>query len=68
MLSQKEKKEIIESLIKNLESTKFQIEKELEAELSLDSYSNDWVVATNKQISDLSDKINYLELIINDFI
>lgn len=60
MLTKEEKTQIINNLIKNLESTKYYLEQELEAENFAGSGSDGWVESTNNQINSINLKIQYL--------
>lgn len=60
-ISNEEKIQILESLIKRMIFTKYEAELELAAEESLDTPSLAWIEVANKQINDLSVKIQYLE-------
>lgn len=64
-ISNEEKIKILESLINGMRSTKYRVEAELAAEQSLESPSEGWIEVANKQISDLTTKIEYLEGIKN---
>lgn len=60
MLTNEEKAQIINNLIKNLESTKYYLEQELAAENFVGSGSDGWIESTNNQISSINSKIQYL--------
>ena len=64
MLTKEEKAQIINNLIKNLESTKYYLEQELAAENFVGSGSDGWVESTNNQINSINSKIQYLNSVL----
>lgn len=60
MLTNEEKAQIINNLIKSLESTKYYLEQELAAENFVGPGSDGWVESTNNQINSINSKIQYL--------
>ncbi len=60
MLSKEEKAQIINNLIKNLETTKYYLEQELAAENFAGAKSEGWIESTNSQINNINSKIQYL--------
>jgi hypothetical protein len=64
MLTKEEKAQIINNLIKNLESTKYYLEQELAAENFVGSGSDGWIESTNNQINSINSKIQYLNSVL----
>jgi hypothetical protein len=64
-LSNEEKKRILINLINNYENTRFLIQSELDAELSIDTPLPNVADGYSQQILDLSQKIEYIENRIN---
>lgn len=61
-LNNEDKISILTSLIKNLKSSQFAVQKEYEAENSTQSPSEYFLKSLEAQINNLSQKISYLEL------
>jgi hypothetical protein len=64
-LSNEEKKRILINLINNYENTRFLVQSELDAELSIDNPLPNVADGYSQQILDLSQKIEYIENRIN---
>lgn len=64
-LTNEEKIDILNNLIKNIKSTKYRVEQEILAEQNSNAPSEGWIDEANAQVNSLLQKIEYLQSVVD---